>query len=367
MRHVRRVFERVGLIQIDSVNVLCRSQELPLFARLGAHPRTVLADMTERGELFEYWAHEASLLPIEFFPLCHWRMQAALDGAAYRHLVELNRERPGYVAGVLQEVAARGPLTATELSNGGKRKGTWWSWSDGKAALEFLFWTGRVSARRRSNFEREYDLTERIIPSHVFDRAAVPEDEARRELLRRSARALGVATERDLTDYYRLNARKSRPRLHEVVEEGHLVPVEVEGWEEPAYLDPAARIPRRVAARALLSPFDSLVWDRGRTKRMFGFSYRIELYTPSPARVFGYYVLPFLVGEDVVGRVDVKADRAAGVLRVPAAFAEAGVAPGAVVRDLAEELWAMAHWLGLHGVAVGDRGDLAEPLAAAVG
>lgn len=360
------MFDRVQLIQIDSVNVLVRSQELPLFARLGPHRRDLLPVMAAAGELFEYWGHEASLIPVEQFPLLRFQMERAARGERHSGLASLEQRRPGYAAAVLEEVAARGPLTANELSDGGRRRGTWWDWSDGKVALESLFMTGQVSARRRATFEREYDLTERLIPPAIYQQPAVAEADARRELVARSARALGVATARDLFDYFRLKpVQATRPRLDELVEDGRLVPVQVEGWRETAYLDPGAATPRRVRARALLSPFDSLIWERARTDRLWAFHYRIEIYTPAPKRRFGYYVLPFLLGEHLVGRVDVKADRVAGVLRVPGAYAEPGVVPEEVAGPLAEELQLMASWLGLSDVEVGDRGDLAPALRSA--
>jgi uncharacterized protein YcaQ len=363
-RHVRKLFDRIGLIQIDSVNVLVRSQELPVFARLGVHRRDLLSGMAFDGELFEYWGHAASLLPIEHFPLFRFHMDNGWGGEATRGLARIERERPGYVDAVLQEVAVCGPVTAAELSEGGKRKGSWWEWSDGKQALEYLFWSGQLMVRRRPNFEREYDLTERIIPPEILALPAPEEDDARRELVALAARSLGVATTKDLCDYYHLNLTKTRPRVAELVDEGRLVPVQVEGWSEVAYLDPAARVPRRLHARALLSPFDSVVWERARTERVFGFRYRLEIYTPAAKREFGYYVLPFLLGEDLVARVDLKADRQAGVLRVPGVYSELGVPDATVAHELAEELELMATWLGLERIEVADKGDLAEPLQA---
>jgi uncharacterized protein YcaQ len=365
-RHVRKVFERVGLIQIDSVNVLVRSQELPLFARLGPHPRHLLAAMAADGELFEYWGHEASFIPVERYPLFRFKMDEARQGRTYGGLTRLAREKPEYLATVLEDLAIRGPMTASELDQTERRKGPWWDWSQAKIALEYLFWVGDVSARRRSNFEREYDLADNVIPPHAYEQPAPTEQESRRELLALAARSLGVGTFADLADYYRLNKPRSRAALASLVDDGRLLPVRVEGWKEPAYLDPTARRPRTVRARALLSPFDSLVWERKRVERLFGMRYRIEIYTPPEKRIFGYYVLPFLLGEDLVARVDLKADRKAGVLLAPGAFAEPGVPADAVVDELAAELALMAGWLGLGRVAVGDRGDLAAPLRAAV-
>ncbi len=365
-RHVRRVLDRVGLIQIDAVNVLVRSQELPLFARLGPHPRDLLGRMAADGELFEYWCHEASLLPIAMWPLLRWRMARA-EREMWASVSAVARDDPAYVEAVLAEVRERGPLTAGELSDPGPDVDGMWGRSRGKRALEHLFWRGEVSARRRArDFARVYDLTERVVPEEVRRRTAPGEDEAARELLALAARSLGVATARDLCDYHRLNVPRARPRVAELVEDGRLLPVRVRGWDAPAYLHPAAHLPRRVGARALLSPFDSLVWDRARTERLFGFRYRIGIYTPAPRRVHGYYVLPFLLGDELVGRVDLKADRAEGTLRVQAAHVESGGNDSEVAAALAVELGEMATWLGLGRVAVVDRGDLAPALTRAV-
>jgi uncharacterized protein YcaQ len=364
-RHVRRLFDRVDVVQIDSVNVLVRSQELPLFARIGAHPRDLLPRMTGDAELFEYWCHEASLLPIDHFPLMRWRMSRAIDDM-WGSMRSINDD-PGYLEAVLAEVRERGPLAAGELSDPGAKTTGMWGWNKGKRALEHLFWSGAITARRRpGDFARVYDLTERMIPAAVLARPAPAEDDAKRTLLERAARAVGVGTARDLADYHRINLPKARPLLADLVEDGRLLPVTVEGWPQPAYLHPAATIPRRVDARALLSPFDSLIWERSRTERLFGFHYRIEIYTPAAKRRFGYYVLPFLLGDRLVARVDLKADRQAKVLRVQRAYLEPGEDEAFVAGAMAAELGAMAGWLGLDGVAVVDRGDLAPTLTRAV-
>ena len=293
-RHVRRMLDRVGLIQIDSVNVLVRSQEMPLFARLGPHPRDLLPRMAADVELIEYWCHEASLLPIDTWPLMRWRMERP-DGV-WKGVYSIGREDPGLVAAVLEEVRERGPLAVGELSEQGRRTDSMWGWSRGKRALEHLFWSGAVTARRRaSDFARLYDLTERVVPAEVLALPAPSEDEAKRELLLMAARSLGVATLQDLCDYHRINVPRARPLVAELAEEGRLVPVSVEGWNRPAFMHPGAALPRWVRARALLSPFDSLVWFRERTERLFGFRYRIEIYTPEPKREYGYYVFPFLL------------------------------------------------------------------------
>ena len=366
-RHGRKVFDHVGLIQVDSVNVLVRSQELPMFARLGPHRRDLIPAMVEGGELFEFWGHMASLIPVAHQPLFRWRMERAYNGAAYDELVRLARERPGYVEAVFDEVVERGPVISSELADPGRKQGPWWGWNHGKQALEYLFWCGRITARRRSNFEREYDLPERMLPPAVVAAPTPTEHDARRELLLMAGRSLGVATMRDLCDYYRLNIPLTRPRLPELVEAGRLVPVQVEGWKEQAYLHPDAVRPRRIRARTVLSPFDSLVWDRARTERLWDFHYRIEIYTPAPKRQYGYYVLPFLLGDDLVGRVDLKSDREADALLVQAAWVEPHADAGEVAGELAEELREIAGWLELDRITVSRKGDLAGLVRSALG
>jgi len=366
-RHLRRVMDRVGLIQIDSVNVLVRSQELPLFARLGPHPRDLLPRAAADGELFEYWGHEASHIPVEHHRLFRWKMARATE-RAWGSVARMGRDRPGYVEAVYEMVAERGPVVAGELSERTVPKGAWWDWDHAKLALEWLFYTGRITARRRVNdFARLYDLPERMLPPEALAAPTPPEPEARKKLLVLAAGSLGVGTVRDLADYHRQLIPTCRPLISELAEDGRLVPVTVEGWKEPAYLHPEAVLPRWVRARALLSPFDSLVWERPRLERVFGFHYRIEIYTPAPKRHFGYYVLPFLLGDELVARVDLKAERATGVLLVRGAYAEPGVPEGLVAEELAEELASMAGWLGLDRVEVEPRGDLAPALKAAVG
>jgi uncharacterized protein YcaQ len=289
-------------------------------------------------------------------------MPRAHTSEAWPGLVRFGREHSGYVQAVLDEVRDRGPLRSSELTDPGTKVGPWWGWNRGKQALEFLFWAGEVSATRLPNFERVYDVTERMVPPAIFAAPTPSEDDAKRELLRLSARSLGVATLADLCDYYRLNVPTSRAFVAEMVEAGELLPVDVEGWRDQAYVRPDTAQPRRIAASALLSPFDSLVWFRPRTERLFDFHYRIEIYTPAPKRVYGYYVLPYLLGEDIVARVDMKADRKNRALLVPGAFAELGHPVEAIAAPLAAELQQMAVWLGLERVVLGRRGDLLAAL-----
>ncbi|MGY1858412.1 winged helix-turn-helix domain-containing protein [Modestobacter sp. SYSU DS0290] len=367
-RQLRRTAERLAVVQIDSVNVLSRSHYLPFFSRLGSYDRSLLDALSDRRhDLFEYWAHEASFLPVRLQPCLRWRMDAA-DREAWGSMTRVQRERPEYVAGLLDRVRQDGPLRASQLQEARpNRPGSMWNWHAGKAALEYLFFTGALTARARTpSFERVYDLTERVLPAAVVDAPTPDRADAIRELVRTSARALGVATETDLRDYFRLSPADARTAIAELTESGELQPVEVAGWGRPAWADPLARRPRWIRARALLSPFDSLVWERPRVERVFGFRYRLEIYTPAHKRVHGYYVLPFLLGDRLVARVDLKADRQAGVLRVQAAHAEPGVDHREVAAELAAELRLMAGWLALEQVAVAGPGELAPALADAL-
>ena len=368
-RQLRTLVERLAVVQIDSVNVLSRSHYLPAFSRLGPYPRDLVDRLlAPRHDVFEYWAHEASYLPVRLHPHLRWRM-AAVEQHAWGSMLRVHRERPEYVAELLDRVREGGPLRASEL--GEQRPGIpgqMWNWHPGKAALEYLFFVGALTARARTpGFERVYDLTERVLPSAVVTAPTPPRADAIRELVRTAARALGVATETDLRDYFRLPVADARAAVAELAEAGELLPVQVAGWGRPAWLDPAARRPRRARARTLLSPFDSLVWERPRIERLFDFRYRLEIYTPAAQRVHGYYVLPFLLGEELVARVDLKADRSAGVLRVQAAHVEEHhPAPALVADELAVELRLMAGWLELDRIEVQPRGDLAPDLARAV-
>jgi uncharacterized protein YcaQ len=365
-RGIRALAGRLGAIQIDSVNVLVRTHYLPAFSRLGAYPREHLEAEAwgRRPGLFEYWGHEASLLPIETQPLFRWRMAEARSGQGmWKGLARFARERSDYIDNILAEIERRGPVTGGDFADGTKRTPGWWEWSDGKRALEWLFWSGLITVKTRRGFERVYDLTERVLPPAIAG-APTPSDlDAHAALLRIAAGAMGVATEADLRDYFRMPVAGTKAALAALVEAGELETVTVQGWRQPAYLIPNARIPRKLGAAALLSPFDNLIWARERTERLFGVRVRLEIYTPAHKRAHGYYVLAFLQGEAITARVDLKADRQAGVLRVQAAHLEPGGAAGDVAPALAAELRLMASWLGLGDVAVAPRGDLAKGLA----
>ncbi len=358
-RSVRRLAAELGVIQIDSVNVLARTHYLPAFSRLGPYSQALLEEEAwgRRPSLFEYWGHEASLLPVAMQPLFRWRMAhfaARTNGFGARR---------DYIDAVLARIEREGPLTGGHFAEG-PRKAGWWNWSDGKRALEWLFAAGLITTKTRRGFERFYDLTERVIPRAILDQPTPTEPEAHRALLTIAARAMGVATETDLRDYFRMPVAQTRARLAELVEAGALAPVRVEGWRQQAYLAVGAKAPRRAIASALLSPFDNLIWFRDRTERLFGARIRLEIYTPAAKREHGYYVLPFLFGEVIAARVDLKADRAAKRLRVQATHLEPGADAAAVAPALAAELRAMAGWLGLDAVAVSPRGDLAAALDA---
>jgi uncharacterized protein YcaQ len=367
---IRKLADQIHAFQIDSVNVLVRAHYVPAFARLGPYPLDALDTLTyRRHELFEYWGHAACLMPISLFPLVRYRMHTE----ATREYMAT--QEGAYVAEVFREVADRGPLAAGELTNPGKRSGNWWGWASGKAALERLYDAGLLSIAGRRGFERLYDVTERVIPPSALE-VELPREQAMKELIWRGAQACGVGTVLDIAGYFYVDGWRDRRLLSaggrsrpiarrlvaELVEEGRLLPASVEGWKEPAYVLPAAVVPKRVDARAIVTPFDSLVWERQRIERLFGMKYTIELYTPAPKRIYGYYVCPFLLGDTLVGRCDLKADRQRKILLVHGAFTEPGQQAHAVAPHLAEALRELQQWLGLERIEIGAAGDIAEAL-----
>jgi len=365
IRQLRSAVSRLGLLQLDSVNVFERSHYLPLFARLGTYDKADLDRLTfdRRGDYTEYWAHEAAVIPVEQWPLFRWRMDA------FRHYYATNQKAwmqsdTTSVAWVLAELAEKGPLAASQIEDDSRSgKSGWWDWSDTKRALEYLFAIGEVVSAGRTRFQRRYALREQVLPRHVLDRD-VSRDDAVRQLLAQSARAHGIGTLRDLADYYRIKQAPAKAAINELVEAGELLPVTVAGWKAPAWLHRDARIPRRIETAALLSPFDPVVWERARAERMFGFHYRIEIYTPESKRVFGYYSLPVLVDDQLVGRIDLKNDRQARVLRVQSAWHEAH-APVGIEERIVPLLEATRAWQGLESVEFAGRGNLSAGLASA--
>jgi uncharacterized protein YcaQ len=361
VRQFGALIDKLGLLQIDSVNVFERSHYLPVFARLGSYDKTQLDRVTYSPRITEYWAHEASFIPVDTLPLLRWRQQQ------YRHRAEADPDswfaaNKSMTEWLLAELAAKGPMRASEIEHeSNTRSGSWWGWSDVKRGLETLFRWGDVVSAGRIRFERVYALPEQVLPASVRERH-VPRDEAMRQLVSISARAHGVGTADDIADYFRLKAVDAVPAIRQLEESGELLPVAIDGWAKPAWLHRDARLPRRMNATALLSPFDPVVWARARALRLFDFHYRIEIYTPEPKRVFGYYVLPVLIDDRVVGRLDLKNDRQAGVLRVRASWSEED-APAETAARLAPVLRQTMEWQGLTGIEVSHKGNLAEALA----
>jgi len=359
-RDIQRVVDTVAVVQVDSVNVVVRSHYLPFFSRLGPYDRALLdrARDTAPRRVVEYWAHEASLVAPATWPLLDFRMRRARTDS-WGGMQRVAREHPELVEAVLEEVSRRGPMTSREVEVAlahdlPRTREDWgWNWSLVKNALEHLFWAGQVSsAGRTTQFERRYALPERVLPpaarAAAVDPAVRPDDEeCFRRLVEIAARAHGVGSEQCLRDYFRLSPEQARPAVAALVADGTLVPASVQGWHRPVYLHRDARRPRRVQARALLSPFDSLVWQRDRVRALFGFDFRLEIYVPEPQRMHGYYVLPFLLGDELVARVDLKSDRAAGVLQVRRCTWEPGRGSEDDRRELDEELALLATWLGL--------------------
>ena len=364
-RQLNLLLERLGVLQIDSVNVFERSHYLPVFARLGSYDKALLDKLTfaRRGAYTEYLAHVATFIPMADYPLFGFRRDRLRERYGRDAWVTANRPMLDWL---LRELAEKGPLPASRFEHEENvRKGPWWGWSDVKLGLEYLFNWGEVVSAGRLNFERVYALPEQIIPPGLLS-ARIPKDDAIRELVRRASRALGIGTVKDIADYYRLFNAETKAALQELTDAGEVRRVTVPGWSSPAYLHAEARIPRRVTAAALLSPFDPIVWERTRALEMFGFHYRIEIYTPAPKRIFGYYTLPVLIDEALAGRIDLKSDRQNGVLRVQSAWHEAG-APAGMEERLVPLLRETAAWQGLGEIEVMDRGDAARSLAGALG
>ena len=371
-RQLTGVISRLGLLQLDSVNVFERSHYLPVFARLGPYDKAALDRLTfaRKGRYIEYWAHEAAVIPIETWPLLRWRMEGFRQQMAddADHWMHDNR---AMIEWLRAELADKGPLPASAIEHdANKRNGPWWGWSDVKRGLEVLFKVGELVSGGRTRFERAYALPEQVLPGGILD-AEVPRDASIRRLMEHAARAHGIGTTSDFADYFRLKTVDARPALRDLEDAGMLIPVRVHGWERAgrpaeAWMHRDARIPRRIDATALLSPFDPVVWERARAERMFGFRYRIEIYTPQPKRVYGYYVLPLLIDDRLVGRIDLKSDRQNGVLRVQASWTEPD-APAETAARLAPLLGEIAAWQGLERVEVMARGDLADALAAELG
>ncbi|QNE47598.1 winged helix-turn-helix domain-containing protein [Glaciihabitans sp. INWT7] len=366
IRQLNSTIDRLGLLQLDSVNVFERSHYLPMFARIGAYDKADLDRLTfgRKSRFVEYWAHEAAIIPVETWPLYRWRMEA--NRARYSTPGSWVAENGPMLDWLRAELVSRGAVAASEIEHDtGKGEGGWWGWSEVKTGLEWLFRFGEAVSAGRSRFERRYALASEALPTAVFERE-VPQAEAIRELLRLSARAHGIGTLSDLADYYRIKNEPARAAVNDLVDAGELVLVTVRGWNRPAFLHREARIPRRIDATALLSPFDPVVWERARAERMFGFHYRIEIYTPAHKRVFGYYTLPLLIDDRLAGRVDLKNDRQNRVLRVQSAWTEPDAPPATAAR-LAILLRETASWQGLERIEVVARGDLSPALAAELG
>jgi len=364
-RQLALTLQRLAVLQIDSVNVFERSHYLPLFARLGSYDKAQLDRLTlaPRAPYVEYWAHQAAFIPVESWPLWQWHRDNELAGTG--RTKGWDRTDTRMTDFLLAELAEKGPLPASKIEHEAtKRSGPWWGWSEVKSALETMFFDGRVVVAGRKNFERYYDLPERRLPTHLLD-GGPAKAEAIRELVLQAGQALGVGTVRDLADYWRLMQVDTKIAVAQLIESGDLLPVSVEGWSAPGYLYRDARIPRRIEGTALLSPFDPVVWERARTERMFGFRYRIEIYTPGPQRQFGYYTLPVLQDEALVGRIDLKSDRQNRTLRVQSAWLEPGAHPD--VERIAQLLRETAAWQGLGAIVVQDWGDLTQVLAAELG
>jgi uncharacterized protein len=359
-RHLRSMMQRLELLQLDSVPAVVRTQYMPFFSRLGVYRRDLLDEIAYVDDAwFEAWSHEASLLPVETEPFLRWHKQRSAEGETWKGLVRLAKEEPQYIQSVLDEIAERGPMSASQLSDPRPQSGQWWgSRSLGQLALTWLWRTGAVGIRRTRNFEKEFDLFERVIPDDIRAVPTPAEPDALKELLRRSAMALGVGTADCIVDYFRVPPRRAKPLIPELVENGELIECRIEGWDKPAFRHPDVAMPRRIHRATLLSPFDPIVWNRPRALGLFDFHYRIEIYTPAAKRQFGYYVLPLLVGERVVGRFDLKTLRDEGLLHVKASFIEDGVDAAEIAPLARAELERLAEFVGADGLKIERRGNL---------
>lgn len=359
-RHFAKMLKRLRIVQLDSVNAVTRAHYFPAFARFGAYDREAFDAWTyDQGNLFEYWFHEQSLAPMPFLPMMRSRMHHMYENT-WRRYTELAKKEPQYTDSVLEQIRDEAPLSPRDLNDPGEKTGPWWGYGKGKVALDWLFMTGQICVARRHNFTRYFDLPERVMPPEVLAAPTPTVEDAEDARILEAATALGIGTVGDLADFFRMRKTETGQAVQRLVDRGAMREVEVEGWKAPAYVLPDVKVPRERRGTALMSMFDTIVWDRARTERMFDFRYRIEIYTPKEKRIYGYYVLPFMVDGRLVGRVDVKADRKAGVLRVPGAFAEDGVDRPYSGRELARELQLMAEWLGLEDVAVERNGNLAQ-------
>ncbi len=364
VRHFRRAMGRMRVVQLDSVNVCVRSHYMPFYSRLGGYDRDALDRwLNDSGENYEYWAHVASVLPTTSYPLWRWKMDAAEFG---RRLDSILDTHPNILEDVYRQVVEEGPVTISDVDTSTDGSSPWWGWGPYKYALEVLFHRGRITATRTGNFLRRYDLPERVVPPEFLKGPTMSKEEAYRHLVLEAVRAHGIGTVHDIADYFRLHVRPTQQTLDALEASGLVEQVDVPGWDAPTYLDPEAARPRNIDGATLLTPFDPVVWFRGRGERLFDFHYRIEIYTPEPDRVFGYYSLPFLVGDQVVGRTDLKADRKGSALLVRSAWREEGTSEAMVAAELATELERFATWLGLSDIVLEDKGNVMRSLKAAM-
>ena len=361
---LRRTFQDIGVLQIDAVSIVARSHLLVLRSRLGSSQERLLEVLNrsayKRRDLTEYWCHEASYLPVQDWPLFKWRMQEAQSGKVWKGIWEFVTNNRKFVEAVHEKIRDLGPSSAGQLGSQ-KKKGSWWSWSDTKIALEWLFWVGAVAVSHRENFTRFYDLSERVLPEQILG-SALPANQAQRELILKASRHLGVATAEDLVDYHRLPKVEGKKRVGELAEDKLLREVVVEGWDRPGYMHPKTSFEQTTSRSVLLSPFDPLVWFRPRARRLFDFDYRLEIYIPAEKRIHGYYVLPFLDRDKLRARVDIKANSEKNILEVRGAYGEGPTVDQETAENLAHELQALASWRNLDGLKIGKRGNLANPL-----